>query len=61
MPFPTEKEVYMKTLRTMAVAAAVLFVGNGLALHMAQAQQRWLEALDLSLGEGKTGLARQGH
>ena len=35
----------MKTLRMMAVA--VLFVGNGLALHMAQAQQPGVKRTDL--------------
>ena len=37
----------MKTIRTMAVAVAVLFAGNGLALHMAQAQQPGVKRTDL--------------
>jgi quercetin dioxygenase-like cupin family protein len=37
----------MKTIRMMAVAAAVLFVGNGLALPMAQAQQPGVKRTDL--------------
>jgi quercetin dioxygenase-like cupin family protein len=44
----------MKTIRTMAVAAAVLFAGSGLAPHMAQAQQpgvkrTYLQQHDLSV------------
>ena len=37
----------MKTIRTMAVAAAVLFAGSGLAPHMAQAQQPGVKRTDL--------------
>ena len=37
----------MKTIRMMAVAVAVLFAGNGLALHMAQAQQPGVKRTDL--------------
>jgi quercetin dioxygenase-like cupin family protein len=37
----------MKTIRMMAVAAAVLFVGDGLALPMAQAQQPGVKRTDL--------------
>ncbi len=37
----------MKTTRMLAVAAAVLFVGSGLALHMAQAQQPGVMRTDL--------------
>ena len=37
----------MKTTRMMAVAVAVLFAGNGLALHMAQAQQPGVTRTDL--------------
>jgi quercetin dioxygenase-like cupin family protein len=40
-------EVYMKTTRMMAVALAVLFTGNGLAVHMAQAQQPGVKRTDL--------------
>src|SRR5919112_2871825 len=37
----------MKTFRTIAVAIAVLFAGNGLALDMAQAQQPGVKRTDL--------------
>ena len=37
----------MKTFRTIAVAIAVLFAGNGLALDMAQAQQSGVKRTDL--------------
>jgi quercetin dioxygenase-like cupin family protein len=37
----------MKTIRTMAVMVAVLFAGNGLAPHMAQAQQSGVKRTDL--------------
>ena len=37
----------MKTIRTMAVAVAVLFAGNGLVPHMAQAQQPGVKRTDL--------------
>ena len=37
----------MKTLRMIAVAIAVLFAGNGLALPMAQAQQPGVKRTDL--------------
>ena len=37
----------MKTIRMMTVAVAVLFAGNGLALHMAQAQQPGVKRTDL--------------
>ena len=37
----------MKTIRMMAVALAVLFAGNGLALDMAQAQQPGVKRTDL--------------
>ena len=37
----------MKTFRTIAVAIAVLFAGNGLAPHMAQAQQPGVKRTDL--------------
>src|ERR671921_1096701 len=37
----------MKTLRMIAVAIAVLFAGNGLALDMAQAQQPGVKRTDL--------------
>ena len=37
----------MKTTRMMAVAAAVLFAGSGLAPHMAQAQQPGVKRTDL--------------
>ena len=37
----------MKTTRSMAVAAAVLFVGSGLPLDMAQAQQAGVNHTDL--------------
>ena len=37
----------MKTIRMMAVAVAVLFAGNGLALDMAQAQQPGVKRTDL--------------
>jgi quercetin dioxygenase-like cupin family protein len=37
----------MKTIRMMAVAAAVLFAGNGLAPHTAQAQQPGVKRTDL--------------
>ena len=37
----------MKTLRMMAVALAVLFAGNGLALDVAQAQQPGVKRTDL--------------
>ena len=37
----------MKTPRMMAVAVAVLFAGNGLALHVAQAQQPGVKRTDL--------------
>ena len=37
----------MKTIRVMAVVLAVLFAGNGLALHMAQAQQPGVKRTDL--------------
>lgn len=37
----------MKTIRTMAVAVAVLFAGNGLALDVAQAQQPGVKRTDL--------------
>ena len=37
----------MKTPRMMAVAVAVLFVANGLALHVAQAQQPGVKRTDL--------------
>jgi quercetin dioxygenase-like cupin family protein len=47
MTFPTQKEVYMKTIRTMAVALAVLFAGSGLVPHMAQAQQPGVKRTDL--------------
>ena len=48
MKSPTQKnEVYMKTTRMMAVAVAVLFAGNGLALHMAQAQRPEVKRTDL--------------
>jgi quercetin dioxygenase-like cupin family protein len=47
MTFPTQKEVYMKTIRTMAVALAVLFAGSGLVPHMAQAQQPEVKRTDL--------------
>jgi quercetin dioxygenase-like cupin family protein len=40
-------EVYMKTIRTMAVALAVLFAGSGLVPHMAQAQQPGVKRTDL--------------
>jgi quercetin dioxygenase-like cupin family protein len=47
MTFPTQKEVYMKTIRTMAVALAVLFAGHSLVPHMAQAQQPGVKRTDL--------------
>jgi quercetin dioxygenase-like cupin family protein len=47
MTFPTQKEVYMKTIRVMAVALAVLFAGSGLVPHMAQAQQPGVKRTDL--------------
>jgi quercetin dioxygenase-like cupin family protein len=37
----------MKTIRMMAVAVAVLFAGNGLALDVAQAQQSGVKRTDL--------------
>ena len=37
----------MKTIRMMTVAVAVLFAGNSLALHMAQAQQPGVKRTDL--------------
>ena len=37
----------MKTFRTIVVALAVLFAGNGLALDMAQAQQPGIKRTDL--------------
>ena len=37
----------MKTIRMMAVALAVLFAGDGLALHTAQAQQPGVTRTDL--------------
>ena len=37
----------MKTIRMMAVAVAVLFAGNGLALDVAQAQQPGVKRTDL--------------
>ena len=37
----------MKTIRTMAVALAVLFAGSGLVPHMAQAQQPGVKRTDL--------------
>ena len=37
----------MKTIRMIAVAAAVLFAGSGLAPHMAQAQQAGVKRTDL--------------
>src|SRR5918995_1323217 len=37
----------MKTFRTIAVAIAVLFAGNGLALDVAQAQQSGVKRTDL--------------
>jgi len=37
----------MKTIRMIAVALAVLFAGNGLAVHMAQAQQPGVKRTDL--------------
>jgi quercetin dioxygenase-like cupin family protein len=37
----------MKTIRMMAVAVAVLFAGNGLVPHMAQAQQPGVKRTDL--------------
>jgi quercetin dioxygenase-like cupin family protein len=47
MTFPAQKEVYMKTIRMIAVAAAVLFAGNGLAPDMARAQQPGVKRTDL--------------
>ena len=41
------QEVHMKTIRMIAVAAAVLFAGNSLALHVAQAQQSGVTRTDL--------------
>jgi quercetin dioxygenase-like cupin family protein len=44
-PFERRRRVYMKTTRIMAVA--VLIVGSGLALHLAQSQQPGVKRTDL--------------